>query len=352
MKKKTIHVFIACTIAGLLQGGTIINYAVEDQPCLYYGINVVVETDGQLLPLIGIQDDHYVLHEKGSKLSVSMDRQIQIKSELKFDRQYITIDNAETALTSREYQRLLNEYNQLLAIQMESSGFESNFEAPMDLEDQILAVDMEMAEALANPDTVTIQLTFTPHWAHSDVYLLGLAHFSSNDSDNPGKGVKAGFLNLGDVEKGGSRSVAFNIQGLPYGSKLDQLTYHFFSKGREIPTNESMNRRLLNEEETHQFFMLQYLAANEGKTRGPSLYEPLEKAAFENYLKTEDLENVVLTVLIDKNGKPKDVVVKSGLTKFQKEICELATQALFFPTLKDGVPVEQKVNIRLSSIVL
>ncbi|MCZ6675513.1 MAG: energy transducer TonB [Verrucomicrobia bacterium] len=60
----------------------------------------------------------------------------------------------------------------------------------------------------------------------------------------------------------------------------------------------------------------------------------------------------MLTIVTEEKGNAKEVDETSGLTEFQKEVCELARQVQFFPTLKDEEPVEQKINIRFSQPIL
>lgn len=328
-------------------------FSAEEQPSLYYGANVLVAYEGDSFPLADLQNKRYLIFVNGKKKTLPQTSIIQVQGSLKFSTQFITIENSAYTTENRYYQRLSDEYNELQSLQMSSSNLSiDNTETLFDYEDRLMELDMEMADALAFPDTVRVNLTFTPNWIHENAYLFGLAHFSNQENNEVKKGIKGRMVELNDLIPDDTQTVNFDIRGMPEGFELSKVSYHFYSKGEEIPNNLSEKRRLLNEEETYQFFMLQYMAANEGRTRGPSLYEPLDKASISKYLKEEQINQVILTVLIDEVGNAKDVIIKSGLTEVQKEICELARQVQFFSTLKNGEPIEQKINIRLSQIIL
>jgi hypothetical protein len=125
----------------------------------------------------------------------------------------------------------------------------------------------------------------------------------------------------------------------------------FTVRGRELATDLSEKRRVLNEDEDFEYLLLQYLASNEGKDRGPSLYRPVERKAFDVYLKAAELEAVILNVSIDRQGRASDVTVVSGLDHSQEVVSKLASGVRFFPSLKNGQPVEQTIKLRLLHMV-
>ena len=348
------HLTLLSTIAiSLVIGFQVKVFSAEEQPSLYYDVNILIAYEGDSFRLADLQNDRYLIFVNGKKKTLPQTSIIQVQGSLKFSARYITIEESEYTVENRYYQRLSNEYNQLQSLQMPSSKLGiDNTDFQFDYEDRLMELDMEMADALAFPDTVRVNLTFTPNWTLQNSYLFGLAHFSIQGKNGISKGIKGRMIELDELIPGDTQSVNFDIRGMPEGFELSKVSYHFYSVGEEIPNNLSEKRRLLDEDETYQFFILQYMAANEGKTRGPSLYEPLDKASISKYLREEEINEVVLTVLIDEAGNTKDVIIKSGLTEFQKEIYELARQVQFFPTLKNGEPVEHKINIRLSQIIL
>ena len=352
MKNRFYYTLLATMVISLLLCFRITSFGVEEQASLYYGANVEISYDGDTYPLVDLRKDRYVIIVDGKEKTLSQTTTIQVRGSLKFDTRYVTIEDTSHTIENLYHQRLSEEYNQLQSLQMSSANMSvDNTSTSFDYDDRLMELDMEMAEALANPDTIRAKVTFTPNWIHDDVFLFGLAHFTIN-GDVASRGIKGRMVEVDDLIPGDTQTLSFDITSMPEGFNLSKVSYHFYSKGVEIPTNLSEKRRLLNEEETYQFFMLQYMSANEGKTRGPSLYEPLAKEDIYKYLREDQIKNVVLTVLIDETGKTKEVTIKSGLTEFQKEICELARQVQFFPTLKDGEPIEKEINVRLSQIIL
>lgn len=353
MKIKLTLTLLSTAVISLFLSFRALSFGEEEQASLYFGANVLVTYNGDYYPLIDVRNNRYLILADGIEKSLPQTTTIQVQGSLKFDTRFITVEEANHSFENLYHDRLAEEYNQLQSLQMSANGLGlDDASSAYDYGDRLMELDMEMAEALAFPDTVRARISFTPHWALEDAFLFGLAHFSTNRGDSGSKGVKGRMIELEDLIPGDTQDVTFDIAGMPKGFELTKVTYHFYSKGIEIPTNLSEKRRLLDEEETYQFFMLQYMAANEGKTRGPSLYEPLERAAIYPFLREDQIKDVILSVVIDESGKAKEVSVKSGLTEFQKEICELARQVQFFPTLKDGEPVEQQIDVRLSQIIL
>ena len=109
---------------------------------------------------------------------------------------------------------------------------------------------------------------------------------------------------------------------------------------------------MLSEQETYDYLLHQYLTANHGNTRDPSLFKPLQKDDFARYLQPSEMDAVILSVLIDERGQAAEVAVSSGVSDSQDDICELVKQVRFFPSLKDGEPVKRRVKLRLSQMAL
>ena len=152
------------------------------------------------------------------------------------------------------------------------------------------------------------------------------------------------------MKAGESKELSCEIAELPSRIEVERMAYHFFSRGEEIATNQSDQRRILNEEETYDYLLHQYLTVSQGKSRGPSLFKPIKKTDLSSFVGNDALPTVIVSVLIDEQGKVSQADVQSGLTEWQDEVCQLVKQVRFFPSLKEGQPVELRIKLRLAQI--
>lgn len=131
-----------------------------------------------------------------------------------------------------------------------SNGLDDDLGNNSNLDDRIMELAMDISDSQTSYDTVETKLTFTPHWNHEKAFILGLAHFTLKNGQSVSKGIKGRIVQLKDLKAGKTQSLSLEIMNLPLGFELDQLTYHFYSRGLEIPTDQSTKRKLLTEEET------------------------------------------------------------------------------------------------------
>ncbi len=349
----TLMVIVFCGLIEVLPRG--FAQAVEE-PSLFRGMQVTVSEGTVNHPVVGIDGKKYIVMADGKKKTLPADSNIQLQAVPRYSRQFVSIHEGEIDLTSKVYLELMQRRDQMQALQMTNRVVIDVDNETVQVEDfgadtNIMDLEQEMNEAIDNPDTVVTRLAVSSPWNYSDLYLLGLVYFLVEQDGEKKLGYKGQLLEVGALNVGESKVLDLEISGLPLGIEIDRITYHFYSQGRELATDLSEKRRVLNEDEDFEYLLLQYLASNEGKDRGPSLYRPVERKAFDVYLKAAELEAVILNVSIDRQGRASDVTVVSGLDHSQEVVSKLASGVRFFPSLKNGQPVEQTIKLRLLHMV-
>ena len=326
-----------------------------DGASLFQGMKVAVVDEEQEYPVLGIDGDGYVIVQDGEKRTLPSNASIRTQPVARFSKQFLEISSDTFELTSSTYNQLVQRRDQMRALQMTSRVMIDVSNETVDVEDfssepRMMDIDREIAEAAKNPDTIAAKLTVESPWQQPDLYLLGLVYFTIEQDGVKKPAYKGQLVEIGDLSAHESKVLEFEIAELPPQIEVDRLVYHFYSRGEELATNRSEKRRVLSKEETYEYMLHRYLTANAGKTRGPSLFEPLRKRVFDRYVEASKMSEVILNVRVDKEGRLIEVSVASGLSHSEEEVQRLVEKLRFFPSLEKGVPVERRLKLRLSQI--
>lgn len=328
-----------------------------EEASLFRGMKVTVDDGGDEYPVIGIDGDRYVISKNGEQRTLPAKSSIITQPIARFSRQVIEITEDTFELTSTAYSQLVQQRDQMRALQMTSRVLIDVKNETVDVEDfssepRVMDIDRKIAEAAQNPDTIAAKLTVNAPSEQPDLYLLGLVYFTVEQDGVKRPAYKGQLQEVGTLLAGESKELSIEISDLPQNIEVDRMAYHFYSRGEEIATNQSEKRRVLSEEETYDYLLHRYMAAAAGKSRGPSLFKPIKKNDVSRFLDSDQMSAVILNLLIDENGRVEDVSVQSGLSQWQIEVSQLVEQARFFPSLDNGQPVEKQLKLRLSQIAL
>lgn len=124
-----------------------------------------------------------------------------------------------------------------------------------------------------------------------------------------------------------------------------------FADGQEVATNLSERRTDVNREEAHQFFLLQYLLAHKGQTRGPSTIPMMPLQQLQAAARNVELPKEIF-VKVDKTGNLLSLSGdRQGGSKVPPACEEFLENFRFLPALENGQPVEGSARLALADIL-
>jgi hypothetical protein len=198
-------------------------------------------------------------------------------------------------------------------------------------------------------DAIRVSFAVTPEHAMAKAYVAVIAQVQ--DPTNPsGKAQPWIHLqSLGSVAAGETRKVNVYEEGLPSGYGLGTCEVHLYDGRSELATNLSAKRVNLTKDEMLDFRVIQYVAANGGRTA------PAAPAMFANDLRPSlspaEL-NQACYVRVAKDGRVAATFVDKEATQpLRDQMLDAALKGLRFkPAIDAGKPVESIVAIRLGSL--
>ncbi|MEO7413745.1 MAG: hypothetical protein ABIZ81_10335 [Opitutaceae bacterium] len=153
------------------------------------------------------------------------------------------------------------------------------------------------------------------------------------------------FCEIGAIDSQPRRMKA-QFSGVPPGFQFLRAEFHVYSHARELATNVAPNRVLLSERQANQFAILQYVAAQKGKTSparvasAPPLDDALRKIADKEL-------NLTLRFEITSTGEVKGISGSSPTKALHDHIASIQ----FYPAVDNGKAIASTLSISLGELL-
>ena len=198
-------------------------------------------------------------------------------------------------------------------------------------------------------DAIRISFAVTPEKSMAKAFVAVIAQIQdpAKTSGQPQPWIH--LQSLGSIAAGETRKVNVYEEGLPSGYALKNCEVHVFDGRSELATNLSSKRVALTKDEMLDFRVIQYVAANGGRTA------PAAPAMFVSDLRpslTPAELGQACFVRVAKDGRVAATFVDRDATQpLQDPALDAALKGLRFkPAIDAGKPVESIVAIRLGSL--
>jgi hypothetical protein len=198
-------------------------------------------------------------------------------------------------------------------------------------------------------DAIRVSFTVTPKADMAKAYVAIIAQIRDPANKAGQDQAWIHVQSLGALSAGDARKVGVYEEGLPPGYALDKCEVHLYDGRNELATNLSDRRVLLTKDEMLDFRVIEYIAANNGRTL------PAAPATFAKDLRASlspaEL-NQACFVRVAKDGRVAAAFVdRDGTQPLQDPELDAALKGLRFkPAIDAGKPVESVVAIRLGAL--
>jgi hypothetical protein len=199
-------------------------------------------------------------------------------------------------------------------------------------------------------DAIRVSFAVTPKVDLAKPYIAVVAQIRDPGGKNPGQRQPWIYLQpMGAMAAGATTKVTVYQEGMPAGYTLEKCDIHLYDGREELATSVSNKRVLLTEDEALTFRVIEYVAANRGRTL------PAVPAKFvrdrRSSLTQAELDQACY-VRVAKDGKVAATFSDKGATvPLQDEALDAALRGLRFkPAIEAGKPVESIVAVRLGMI--
>lgn len=200
--------------------------------------------------------------------------------------------------------------------------------------------------ALAGNDTVKVTFAVSSPRTLGKGYVALLAEYENQGAVERGISIKE-FDRL-DAKP---RKFTLHQRGLPPGAFLKSYRIAVYADGQEVATNLSERRTAVTKDEAHKFYLLQYLVANKGQTRGPSMIAMVPKPQLKAAAREVELPAEIF-VKVDKSGAALSLSTdRSGQSKVSPETERFMTNLRFLPALENGTPIEGSVRLAATDVL-
>ncbi len=138
----------------------------------------------------------------------------------------------------------------------------------------------------------------------------------------------------------------------PDGMYIDAYELYFFSEGTEIASSLSEKRVAVPRKDAKSYLNFQYIDSHERETRPGSLvWKTMRKEDFSS--SKDALLETVITLNIDGDGNVTAVhVPKTVAGQMDEDTLQSIRALMFYPALEKGEPVESKLKLKLSDLIL
>ncbi len=359
--------------------------ALFDKPvenAMFRGINLHIEYEGKEFPVMGFEDERFLIPYEGKLKRVSHENQLKLKSSPKFSTKYIHVEDLEVRPKASQEESYLTT---IQALESRRSQWEAQLSylmragsnavfgsAPIqtqssaggiqeqinEAEDNILQIrdqiqDMEEQLLFSDDlvDSLYISFRVTPDTDMEEAYLFAVAQFTypGLDSDKPVLNILT--KSIGDLEAHKPKKVRLWMGNFPKDFNVVQMQYHFYTGREELPSSLTTELLPMNDDEAYEYLYGYYVTNYSGPDRKPQLFEPLDIAHFEGVLSSSQIDRTKVSFQLNALGEISDIQVDTGNPQTDQQIRELILTVRFLPAIKAGVPAPSQVNIPLRRIV-
>lgn len=147
------------------------------------------------------------------------------------------------------------------------------------------------------------------------------------------------------------RRVSFPITGLPRGFRLIGCVLDLYASNQQVATNLSEMQMPMSEEQAYQYYIVDYLSRNRGKSSPPSpmLFAPLGEILPK--LDRSGLDQEVFA-RVDKTGSLVSLSYDdAGQRNVSPQVLSLMRFVRFYPGLDNGQPVDGRVVFKPADLL-
>ncbi|MCB1120840.1 MAG: hypothetical protein KJT03_04785 [Verrucomicrobiae bacterium] len=212
-----------------------------------------------------------------------------------------------------------------------------------------LSYDLEYR--LQNPEQFfdSLKLAFSLTLSHTlkNAYAVILVRFRTDN----GRKVHQRPLHrvLGELNKDESRNFRFNFSGFPSGFEMEDLEFHFYSTGLEIPHQDSPGLIEMNDEDSFAYLLAKY--KNGAGKPEPILFKPLDSGPVMSLISPEEVRRVKVDLLVRKDGTVSMDLVNLETASASTGLTQYLEGLRFFPAKESGRAIEARLFLPLTSLI-
>lgn len=360
---------------------------------IFLGMQLYVNLGEEQLPLIAYKDRRHIVEIDGERVALSPPVDFTFKKEIRHSDRFIQMFDFESVPYSSEVADQLSRYaattsqrntqaaqlDQAIAAQANLISFADDVPDSSGMEQDYLQAQAEMGsvisqqmadlrgtdEALAdiqrrlgeegpveNFDALIVALKVRPDTDLKDCYLFARATYFDPASNTPNEPLyRIQFVEIGDLEAGKTYPKRFRISGFPPGPQVTQVSYHLYSRGKEIPTDYSEQRIELSEGEAYDFLYADMFADTHPKDSDPRLFKPLSLSDAPPVVSPAVLQAATVRFELKGSGELENLSLVDCPPDAKPAILAWLEPLRFLPALEGGVPVDRSVSVPLSQVV-
>lgn len=209
---------------------------------------------------------------------------------------------------------------------------------------------LELAEG--NYDLVDVAFKLSSPVVLDDPYMVVLVDFQLRDA-KPGQTSTLIHAQALDPIGPEPKYIRMREGGMPIGFKYLRHEVHIYNRGKEVATNESSKRVVLNRDEAREYLLIEHLGTNKGATVPGSAVSGSLSPETRARLAPDQLQRVCY-VRVSREGNVLGVFVdeSTSLPLPDDEVTAVLADAFFKPPLANGKPMEGVVRVRLADLAL
>jgi hypothetical protein len=224
-------------------------------------------------------------------------------------------------------------------------------------EDMLQFNEDEIAESTEKFDGLQVRFTAESPVDLDRCFVLVLAKYRPNEEFTPNLDdydLRTLFHaeEIGKLEAGRPQTLQFLVTGFTKGPLIEEMSYHIYSRGKEIPSAYSSQRLPLTASEAFDFLYADYVSQADGKNEPPRPFKRLDPSDLQAVLSPGEIAKARVRFLVDSGGYVRNARIQgvSGRAK-EEQVAALVEQLFFFPALNDGIPEDRELRMELTELV-
>ncbi|MCB1121974.1 MAG: hypothetical protein KJT03_10520 [Verrucomicrobiae bacterium] len=330
---------------------------------LFDGIDLQVELDGEMHPIVGFTKKKILIARNGSRDPLSTDSKISYSLRSKLSRKWVDLKILKTERFYSQMNADFAAYSSAVNQQERTQGARQDYalgRRPDDFVEHIngprpVAVPGEVSKASEleaklvemdkYADSLKVSLALIAPDEYKGVYLVVVARI-----DSPGTEPESRpFIQIvGRLKEDQKRKVEVVFENLPMGFTLLGIEVRVYSQGEEIPHAGSPGLKRLTEEEAFQYSLSKYKSGPHHSE--PELFRALPSEEISSFLSKKEIQKIKADLVVHPDGST-TVDYLNTEDPIKRRLVGLIEDVRFVPAIENGVPTEARISLQLSNLV-
>ncbi len=355
------------------------------------GLTMAVVRDEDEFPVQGLDEKTLYILEEGEVSPIQPTDELFWKHEIRFSDNWIKIESLDVTPASSKVMEEMTKYQDTMGV-LDNAQFHAELALSQEMgviqtSGQALAAGMDPAamEAMMEDtsnynlgvmsdyqgiqdyadnkqgdvkdlsmqfDHLRVRMQVQPGQSVEDVFLVAIAKYYPPEAQTGSDyeyNVK--LFECPPLVAGETNDFFFLFGGFPFGPKIGEISYHFYSGGDEIPSNYSYQRILLDKEQAFDFLYADYVSKEDTRDSEPRLFQKIKAPDDWSPVVKDGLAEASVAIRVLPDGSIQIVEMDVEDSILREKLETALVQCRFFPKIKADELVEAEVELRISDLM-